>query len=635
MVGYGYRTAENGLRRRMGQPIPLDSAILDQILSNPAISHLPRRKIASAAARMQCFRYDSGEQVFEAHSQAGYLYLVLEGSVQLDSGRGDMPAIVSADATFGEEALQKDNVYAQTAITKESAIIVRLASAYARELLIGTPAFQRLLTGLLTRITSRDQKQRSQTTSDATDEKSDWFKVIGWLATIFLPPLLFIFGKGIIADGNQLVFLCISLATILMWGFRLMSEFIPSIFAILSILILNIAPANVALVGFTDGSFYLALSIFGLSSLIVSSGLAFRMVLWMLRIVPVSARWHAWSMFYIGLVLTPLLPSANGRIALMMPVLKDLVDSSDYKKGSKTPTYLFMSGFAGFTMLSTIFLSSKTIHFVIFGLLPQQVKERFSWGYWLLASAMAGLVLIIGIFLLLEYFSRKKDNPTVTREQIKLQYRAFGPMSLAEWAALGGVLLFVLGISTESLHKIKLPWIGLMVLYATLAVGLLSPKQFRLSTDWTFLLYLGTLIGFVSTISYLGLDKQAASSLAFLGHYMKNQFWLFVAILSLTVIVLRFFVPTNTAVAILASVLFPMAQALGVNPWVIGFILLMLSDIWIFPYQCTYYVQVEHEVAQEASIDRSTFLKFNALSNVVRVVAVFASIPFWKWLGLL
>jgi di/tricarboxylate transporter len=617
----------------LGKRIELGPDLLDRLLMVPSMQKLPRRKIAGMVPRLECYRLSVGDEIFAAKQPAEYIYWVIEGQVTLSGPSGKHR--MEAGDTFGEEALQAGGVYVQTATATANAVVIRLAASPAQSLFSDTAAFQGLLSELIRRLTGHGFRSGESKAEENGDQKQDWLRVAGWLATMILPPLLFIFGRGTIAEGNQLVFLCISLATVLMWGFRLMNEFIPSIFAILSILILNIAPPEVALVGFTDGSFYLALSIFGLSSLIVSSGLAFRMVLWMLRAVPVSPRWHAWSLFSIGTLLTPLLPSANGRIALMMPLLKDLIESSNYKPGGRTATYLFMSGFASFTMLSTIFLSSKTIHFVIFGLLPQQVKERFSWSYWLLASLAAGAVLVIGIFLLLEYYSRGKEDPGVTREQIKLQYRAFGPVTLPEWAALGGVMLFILGISTESLHKIQLPWIGLMVLYATLAVGLLSPKQFRVSTDWTFLLYLGTLIGFVSTISYLGLDKQAAALFSFLGHYMKNQFWLFVVILSATVIVLRFFVPTNTAVAILASVLFPMAQALGVNPWVVGFILLILSDIWFFPYQCTYYLQIESQVEKDPHLDMKTFYRFNAVSNVLRIVAVFASIPFWKWLGLL
>lgn len=606
-------------------------ALLDRVLELPSVSSLPRRNIARCAPHIDGLRLEAGDRLYDGQAPAGHFYWVLEGDVALSGKAGEQ--LARPGQTFGEESLDDDGVYAQSAQASTGATVARLPAERARELFAGST--QGLLASLVGRLTGRMRNPSARPQSTEGQAKGDWFRVVGWVTTILVPPVFYFWARGGIADGNQLLFLCIALTTILMWGFRLLNEFIPSIFAILSILILNIAPADVALVGFTDGSFYLALSIFGLSSLIVSSGLAFRMVLWMLRAVPVSSRWHALSFFVIGTILTPLLPSANGRVALMMPVLKDLVDASGYKKGSRSATYLFSAGFAGFTMLSTIFLSSKTIHFVIFGLLPQQVKERFSWGFWLLASLMAGLVLIVGIVVLLEVFSKGKEPPQIQRADINLQYRAFGRMGLGEWAALGGILLFIVGISTASLHKIQLPWIGLLVLYATLSVGFLTPKEFRTSIDWSFLLYLGSLIGFVSTISYLGIDRQAGQSLAWMGNYMKNQFSVFVLILTVTVVFMRFFVPTNTVVAILASVLFPMAQALGVNPWIVGFILLMLSDVWFFPYQCTYYVQIEPFVQEDSHFDLKRFYMFNAVSNGLRVLAIFASIPLWRWLGLL
>lgn len=605
-------------------------ALLDRVLELPSISGLPRRNIARCAPHIDGLRLEPGQQLYEGQAPAGHFYWVLEGDVALQGANGEQ--LAGPGQTFGEESLEDGGIYAQTASTSQGATVARLPAERARELFAGSS--QGILASLVGRLTGRSLGL-SISGQSSTAEKGDWFRVFGWIVTLVVPPAFYFWARGGFSEGNQLIFLCIALTTVLMWAFRLLNEFIPSIFAILSILILNIAPSEVALVGFTDGSFYLALSIFGLSSLIVSSGLAFRMVLWMLRAVPISSRWHALSFFLIGTILTPLLPSANGRVALMMPVLKDLVDASGYKKGSRSATYLFSAGFAGFTMLSTIFLSSKTIHFVIFGLLPQQVKERFSWGFWLFASLAAGLVLVAGIVILLELFSKGKEPPLIKRADINLQYRAFGRMSVGEWAAFGGILLFIVGISTASLHKIQLPWIGLLVLYATLSVGLLTPKDFRTSIDWSFLLYLGSLIGFVSTISHLGIDKQAGQSLAWMGNYMKNQFPVFVLILTLTVIVMRLFVPTNTVVAILASVLFPMAQALGVNPWVVGFILLMLSDIWFFPYQCTYYVQIEPFIQEDSHFDLKSFYLFNAVSNGLRVVAIFASIPFWQWLGLL
>jgi hypothetical protein len=68
---------------------------------------------------------------------------------------------------------------------------------------------------------------------------------------------------------------------------------------------------------------------------------------------------------------------------------------------------------------------------------------------------------------------------------------------------------------------------------------------------------------------------------------------------------------------------------------VIGFILLLLGDMWVFPYQCPHYQQFQELVREKRIYDESMFLKFNMLMNVVRLAGVYAAIPFWAALGLL
>ena len=68
-----------------------------------------------------------------------------------------------------------------------------------------------------------------------------------------------------------------------MWVFELVKEFLPALFAILLILILGLAPTDVVLSGFSSSGFFMAMSILGLGTVIVLSGLSFRFLLWLLR----------------------------------------------------------------------------------------------------------------------------------------------------------------------------------------------------------------------------------------------------------------------------------------------------------------------------------------------------------------
>jgi DASS family divalent anion:Na+ symporter len=594
------------------------------------------RDLARILPSVSEIRLNPDEVLFQSDSPADTLYLLLEGRIVLKSKKRILDEVTSG--TIGEEIIDDKGKYLSDAIAVSSTTVLSIPREHLTVFFETNPVLKSdIYSNLINHLsgkTLRDDRLEQEPES-APPEKSSALKIIGWILSIIVPAIILYLGDSFGLDWKGKIFLTVASSTIMMWIFRLAHEFIPSIFAVLVILILDIAPPSVALSGFTSGSFFMALSIFGLSAVLISSGLTYRIVITLLRFVPLSQFWYTLTIFFTGIFLTPLFPSANGRISLASPILEDMVDSLGYKKSDKAATRLSVATFAGFTLFSGIFLSSKSIHFVIFGLLPIQVQEQFNWGYWLYASLAAGAVLFILYMIVTGIMFHNREIPRLSKDQIEAQRNILGPMSPQEWAALGGIVLFLIGIATSSIHKIQLPWIGLTVLYVVLALEFLSKKEFKMSIDWTFLIFLGTLIGLVKSMSYIGLDQQIGQHLIWLGDYTRTNFPLFVLLLSLCIFVLRLFIPNNATVAILASVFLPIAEISGINPWVVGFIILMMSDAWFMPYQCTYYLLFEELTGKKKLFDKTSLLQFNLVSVLFRLAAVYASIPFWRFLGIL
>ncbi|HPU89276.1 MAG TPA: SLC13 family permease [Spirochaetota bacterium] len=576
----------------------------------------------------------AGDVLFEAGSPATTFYLVSSGTVALLTGKKTTQEI--STGTIGEESVYEER-YLSDAIAVTDATVYAIDREHLRYVLgSGAGFMQALYRSIINHHVVRSLAGALRPTRvEAAPERPDRLKIIGWVLAIALPVVILLAGGGWGMDWKTKIFATVAVSTIVMWIFRLAHEFIPSIFAVLVILILDIAPPEVALSGFTSGSFFMALSIFGLSAVLVSSGLTYRLVVTLLRFVPRSKFWYNMTIMLVGIFLTPLMPSANGRISLANPILVDMVDSLGYRKGGRAATDLSVATFSGFTLFSGIFLSSKSIHFVIFGLLPIQVQEQFNWGYWLYASLVVGVVLLALHVVVSKYLFANDEPTNLSRERVETQQQVLGPMSTHEWAALGGIVLFLLGIATSTIHKIDLSWIGLTVLYVVLALEFLSKKEFTGSIDWTFLIFLGTLIGLVKSMSYIGLDAGIGKHLLWFGMYTRTNFALFVLLLGASILVLRFFIPNNATVAILAAIFLPIAEISGVNPWVVGYIILFMSDAWLLPYQCTYYLQFEELAHKDGIYDSRLFLKYNAISVLFRFAAVYASIPFWKYLGIL
>ncbi len=578
----------------------------------------------------------SGETLFSDQSPAENFYIIVNGQVELKSGKRTL-SIVTEEA-IGEESINRDAKYLTTAIAVTQAHVLVIPRENIISLFDTVPELKdKIYASLVNHHSYNKMKGEKDSALQAEQPRPEVSntKIAGWLLAVILPALILFFGNDLGFDWKTKIFLTVASSTVVMWIFRLAHEFIPSIFAILVILILDVAPPSVALSGFTSGSFFMAMSIFGISSLLVSSGLTYRIVINLFRRMPMSQGWHSYAIFMTGIILTPLLPSANGRISLATPIVNDMTDSLGYKPGGKAATRLGVSAFSGFTLFSSIFLSSKAIHFVIFGLLPAQVREQFNWGYWFYASLVAGTVMLLLYVITSAVMFRNNEVPRLSKELINAQHKLLGPITSQEWAALGGILLFALGIATSTIHKIQLPWIGLTVLYIVLASGYLRKKDFRINIDWTFLIYLATLIGLVKSMSYIGLDHMLGSKFMWLGNFSGSNIYLFILLLSGCIFLLRLFIPNNATVAILASVLFPIAGLSGINPWIVGFIILIMSDAWIMPYQSTYYVLFDSLTRKKALYNKKIILKFNLTSILFRLAAVYASIPFWRAIGIL
>lgn len=582
-------------------------------------------------------RLSPDDVLFFSETPATTLYLVIEGKIDLKSGKRVIDKVIE-DGLIGEEAINDKGKYLSDAIAESPVRVLAIPHEHLTILFddnatLKSSIYRSLINHYAEKKLKDDWKEKGKT--KISREKSSVFKIVGWILAILIPGLILSFGDNYGLDWKTKIFLTVSSSTIVMWIFRLANEFIPSIFAVLVILILDIAPPSVALSGFTSGSFFMALSIFGLSAVLISSGLTYRIVIFMLRYLPLSQFWYTISIFITGMFLTPIFPSANGRITLATPLFSDMVESLGYKKGGKAATKLGVATFSGFTLFSSIFLSSKSINFVMFGLLPLQVQEQFNWGFWFYASLVAGAVLFVLYLIVAGIMFRNNEIPRISKDKIEAQRMILGPMTNKEWSALFGVILFLIGILTSTIHKIHLPWIGFAILYIVLALEFLSKEDFKMTIDWTFLIYLATLIGIVKSMTFIGLDQEIGLHLTWLGEYIRNNFYLFVIMLSGTILILRLFIPNNATVVILASVFLPISEISGINPWIVGFIILIMSDAWFMPYQCTYYVLFNELTVGKQLYNKAAFLKNNLFTILFRLAAIYASIPFWRLLGIL
>ncbi len=615
-----------------------DTATLQALLNDPLLGQCSHASLARLLPHVQPCHWDAGTALYHAGDTASALYLLSSGTVRR---LGVAESTAHGDPQrWGEEAAADMAHYLHGAQATSDCQGLRIPRNALQALLTSNP---RLQGGLLASLSCHlagmpfqgGPAVRTASVATVTTRRV----LFGWLLTLLLPILVLLAGPALQArwslEPNATIFLAIFTATVAMWVFSGLDDYIPALFALMATLIAGLVPAPVILSGFGSDGFVMALSMLALSAVIVSSGLSYRFMLALLQRLPNHQIAHNLGVFLTGTLLTPVIPTANGRVAMVAPFLSDMADCLHLGRGGPAATRLAASCFGGISLLSAAVMTSKSVNLAVFGLLPAQDQDHFQWLTWLFCSLVVVGVLCAVYALAAALWFRNREAPVLPKALVAAQLQLLGPLRMREWAAVGALLFVVLGIVSSSLHKVQPPWLVMAMLLGLLMFGVLRKKELIEQVDWTFLLYLGGVTGMVSTLGYLGLDRALGQSLPALSGLLQTHLQGFIALLFVLICLVRLVVPINATIVVFAAILMPLATVHGVNPWVVGFIILLFAETWFFPYQCSYYLQLRAVNEARHIYDEGSFLRFNAFMNLARPAAVYASLPFWESLGLL
>ena len=460
--------------------------------------------------------------------------------------------------------------------------------------------------------------------------------ICAWLIAFFVP-MLIVYAMSYLQvppNINQSALMYIFLSAMLLWTLRLAPPLVAAIYLLLGMILLSLAPYEVALGGFYSDTFFLLISLSVLGTSIQTSGLSYRILVYLYQFNSKSHAWKQIVMFLSGTFITPVIPSANGRSYIVKPLFNTTVGLFDLPKSSMEYQRLLACSIGGFSLLSPIFLTSKSINLLAFGMLPEQVQQGFGFFYWLIAACLVGALLISFYALFIFVLFRNKQVYVINQAQLQKKRKELGSISLTEIATIAATLLFVLIVFTKSVHQLNIAWLALFLLvFIPLIIGSLKNKEFNKIVEWDFLIILSALLGFSKTISYLELDVWINYYLGGVGSLIEHNIVVFVLYLSIITFILRVVMPINVVVILLCSALIPVTVMTSINAWVVVFIILVFAETSVMRITTSYLVGFLELIDDTKSYWRINLLQ--VLVHLFKVIAILASIPFWQYLGLL
>ena len=237
---------------------------------------------------------------------------------------------------------------------------------------------------------------RSQTLNTQTAVRVASFRLLPQNKTIFPLAIALIVGGAIwhmpapyLLDEKGTRFLATLIAAIVLWASQVFDDYLVGLILLLSWLVLNIVPPEIALSGFSQSSWFFVVGALGMGAAVNKSGVLNRIAMKCLRHVRPNYRVYNSIFAAFGLIITPLVPEVKARIVLAVPLARAISEKIGFLPCSNEAAGLSLASYTGASQLTFMFLTGSTYCLVGWSVLPQSTKGEFDWSMWALAALPA------------------------------------------------------------------------------------------------------------------------------------------------------------------------------------------------------------------------------------------------------
>lgn len=209
------------------------------------------------------------------------------------------------------------------------------------------------------------------------------------------------------------------------------------------------------------------------------------------------------GMVLSGILLAFLMPSAMGRVVLLMPITLELAEYFGFEKGSNGRTGLVLAAVMGSFIPAFSILPANVPNMILSGLSNDQLSTTFYYGeYLLLHFPVLGLLKAGAIIaILLRIFP---DTPKTCDTCMDVQS---GPMQRGEKVLAGVLAMLIFLWMTDFFHHVSPAWIALggAIFLLLPPVGIVTAEQFHAKVNFGLVLFVAGIIGLGGIINDSGL----------------------------------------------------------------------------------------------------------------------------------
>jgi anion transporter len=418
--------------------------------------------------------------------------------------------------------------------------------------------------------------------------------------------------------------------TIGLFATAVIPEFLGALIFFFLCIILAVAPPNVVFSGFYSGAVWLVLGGLIIGIGIEVSGLGARIAGTLERVFGQSYFRVVAGTVLLMLLLAFLMPSAVGRVTIMLPVVLALADRLGFEADSNGRAGLILAVGMGTLISPFSILPANVPNVVLSGLAEAVHGIEFSYTDWLILHfpvlGLVGLIALpVAIYIL--FPDKIADRPELEAQPSK-------PWTFNE-KKLVGLLVLTLGLwATDNVHGVSPAWVslGAGIICALPVIGVLPAGQIVPKLNFGPIIFLAAVVGMGTVVTQTGLGENLAQFLiAKIDLTADSGLQKFASIVGLGWL-LQLVTTLPGQPAIMTAVAEPIASATG---WSLTAILMTQVSAWalvIFPFQAPPLVATR-------AISGLPISKFIRLMIPFALFGALVSVPlqyyWWRFLGYL
>jgi di/tricarboxylate transporter len=385
--------------------------------------------------------------------------------------------------------------------------------------------------------------------------------------------------------------------------------------------------------GFTTSAVWIIIPAFLFGYVIQETGLGSYITLRMLSRFGGSMVGIAAALMLTGIIFSVLTPSTTVRIAIVMPIVLNVVKSLRLESGSREAAFLTLIAYTAILLPGNGWMTGSLVGPTSIGFLPANLQAGLDWtGYSRALVFPWALISVLMFSFLFAVFRPRRFALPQSERPLETIPASLDAKQRTTALVLCGVFL---GYLTTPLHGLEAATITAFALFALFAAGILTTASLSRGVNWEVVLFFGSIMSMIRIFESVGITALLEARLYPLVTHFSGNVALFIYLMIALALLFRFVdiawgVPT---VAVLFSFA-PVLAAAGIHPVVLCFLNGVIQYFTFFNYMSPFALMSDNILEQRGwSEGHLAVYGFGYILSVA--AAVIPAIWYWKLLGLL